>query len=55
MVLADGRIRTQDRPKRKNKKHIQPAGSPLIEKFPVTDDEIYARLKSYIKCKEGVL
>ena len=53
--LVYGKIRTLRKPKRKNKKHIQPAGSPLIEKFPVTDDEIYARLKSYIKCKEGVL
>ena len=52
VLLADGRTRTQGHPKRKNKKHIQPAKCPLIEKFPVTDDEIYARLKSYVRCKE---
>lgn len=52
MVLADGRIRTQAKPKRKNKKHVQPVNSLLIEEFPVTDDEIYTRLKSYVKSKE---
>lgn len=53
LVLADGRTRTQEKPKRKNKKHIQAEKKQLIKEFPVTDDEIYARLKSYIKCEKA--
>ena len=49
VALADGRTRTQEHPKRKNKKHIQAVKGCLIQEFPVSDEEIYARLKSFVK------
>lgn len=49
VLLSDGRTRTQKHPKRKNKRHIQVVKSCLIGKFPVSDEEIYARLKSFVK------
>ena len=49
IVLADGKTRTQKHPKRKNKRHIQAADRCLVEKFPVSDEEIYARLRSFVK------
>ena len=52
VFLGDGRKRRQDNPKKKNKKHIQAANCLVIEKFPVTDDEIYTRLRDYVKCRE---
>lgn len=53
VVLADGRTRTQKHPKRKNKRHIQVVKSSLIQEFPVSDEEIYARLKSFVKRVSG--
>lgn len=50
VVLADGRTRTQKHPKRKNKRHIQVVNRCLVEEFPVSDEEIYARLRSFVKC-----
>lgn len=50
VFLADGRRRTLSKPKRKNKKHIQADKELLVECFPVTDDEIFTRLRQYKKC-----
>ncbi len=50
VLLADGRTRTQGHPKRKNKKHIQLVKNSLVKEFPVSDEELYARLKSFVKC-----
>lgn len=47
VFLADGRRKTQEKPKRKKKKHIQPVNECLVREFPVTDEEIYVRLKKY--------
>ena len=52
VYLADGRHKPLEKPKKKNKKHIQAANCLVIEKFPVTDDEIYTRLRDYVKCRE---
>ena len=51
--MADGRTRTQGHPKRKNKKHIQLVKNSLVKEFPVSDEELYARLKSFVKCISG--
>ena len=53
VLLADGRTRTQGHPKRKNKKHIQLVKNCLVKEFPVSDEELYARLKSFVKCTSG--
>lgn len=55
VLLADGRRRTLEKPKKKNKKHVQPENICLFEKLPVTDDEIYTRLKGHIREKSGII
>ena len=55
--LADGKIRTMDKPKKKRKKHIQPIKyfnneemrSSLLEGKKVSDLEIVMVLKNYKK------
>lgn len=49
VLLADGRLRTVEKPKKKNKKHIQAAKQPLVTEFPITNEIIRKELKNYMK------
>lgn len=49
VLLADGRCRTAEKPKRKKKKHVQICRQQLISQFPVTDEVIRKTLKNYVK------
>lgn len=49
VTLADGRLRTAEKPKKKRKKHIQIIKQPLITEFPVKDEIIQKVLKNYRK------
>lgn len=49
VTLADGRLRTAEKPKKKKKKHIQIKNQPLITEFPVKNEEIRKVLKDYMK------
>lgn len=49
VMLADGRLRTVEKPKKKRKKHIQAGKQPLIAEFPVTNEIIRRNLKIYVK------
>jgi len=48
VTLADGKLRTVERPKRKKKKHIQAGKRPLLAGVPVTDDAIRTALANYM-------
>lgn len=54
VYLVDGRIRTMDKPKKKNKKHIQiiKKKSPALEQNQWNDLMIKRILKEYQKSKE---
>ncbi len=54
VYLVDGRIRTMDKPKKKNKKHIQiiTKKSPALEQNQWNDLMIKRILKEYQKSKE---
>lgn len=54
VMLADGRLRTAEKPKRKKKKHIQIKKQPLITEFPVKNEEIRKALKDYMKNHCGI-
>lgn len=51
VYVADGLVRTLDKPKKKNKKHIQiiKKGNQRIEISSVTNEEIKHFIKSYLK------
>ena len=51
VYVADGLVRTLDKPKKKNKKHIQiiKKGNQRIEIPSVTNEEIKYFIKSYLK------
>ena len=59
LYLADGKYKTFEHPKKKNKKHIQPINysisQELVQKLeagqPVRDEEIKRELKLYSKIK----
>lgn len=53
VTLADGKHRTVERPKRKNKKHIQLIKEPLIRHFPMSDEEIKNCIKHYLRSHCG--
>ena len=54
LYLADGKTRTADKPKRKNKKHVQiihvkkeELNQKLVQGFPVTDVEIKTFIRHF--------
>lgn len=53
VTLADGKLRTVEKPKRKKKKHIQLIKEPLIRTFPVTDEQIRSCIKNYLRSHCG--
>ena len=61
VYLCDGRLRTVDHPKRKNKKHIQPVihfeedavSEKLREGIPVRDEEIKRAIKVFQTLQNG--
>lgn len=56
VTLADGRLRTVTKPKKKKKKHIQATAHKLAVSFPPRDEEIRKELKNYVNnhCKKEV-
>lgn len=52
--LADGRLKTVARPKRKKKKHIQLVKEPLVTGFPVADETIRSVIKCYQRSHCGI-
>ena len=49
VYLADGRIRTLDRPKKKKIKHVEPLGAACSEAALVEDTQIRKIIKKYKK------
>lgn len=53
VILADGRLRTADKPKRKNKKHIQLIREPFLSQEQLTDENIKNCIKHYLRSHNG--
>lgn len=49
VTLADGKTRTIEKPKRKNKKHIQLIKEPFIRQFPMNDEGIQNCIRHYLR------
>lgn len=54
VMLADGKTKTVEKPKRKKIKHIQAASQPLFSEMPVTDEMIRSQLKNYARSHCGI-
>ncbi len=61
VYLSDGRLKTVERPKKKNKKHIQPIKQGMDEaiteklkqQIPVRNEEVKKVIKDFIRKKEA--
>lgn len=49
VTISDGKTRSVENPKRKNKKHIQAGKTPLTVGNPVTDEAIRTELLNYLR------
>lgn len=51
VLLADGKGRGLQNPKRKNKKHVQVCQTPLFGQIPGTDKELARTLTEYCRSR----
>ena len=49
VTISDGKTRTVENPKRKNKKHIQAGKTPLPVGNPATDEAVRTELLNYVR------
>lgn len=54
VTISDGKTRTVENPKRKNKKHIQAGKTPLPVGNPVTDELVRRELLNYLRSHCGI-